>query len=218
MPRRLALLLALVACASLPACGGGGESAPADDGTPDPDPDPNPTLLQTIDIPFDPANAGLTTGAGQMAINVTLAVGDLPTNVDQRGHLRFALGAIPANATLTVAVLRCSQVATSNLPYATLGTVNVDHVDQGPGLDPTDHISPALTPNVGALSVDATPGVKTLQVTAQVEADRAAFKGTSDFRLSFTVPTDADAQPDTAFFRQLQPGEELVLRVTFTTP
>lgn len=197
--------------AALAACGGSGDGASGVPGGPG-----GPTF-QTIDIQPDPGNSGQTTGGGAVFVTLQLNPGDVPANVDFRGQLSFPLTGVPANATITLASLRCSQVNISGNPYGENGTLDVDHIDQGAGLDIADHVVAPLVA-VGALSVDATLAVKVLAVTAQVQADRAALRPNSDFRLQFTTAPSVDGNPDSVFVSAVNPGEELVLRVTFTTP
>jgi hypothetical protein len=196
----------------LAACGGGGGGTAGSPGGGGPS-------FQTVDITADALNSGFTSGAGALTVTNVLNVGDDVANVDLRAHLSFVLsGVIPANATIQLAALRCTQLGVGGNPYGELGTLDVDHVDQGPGLDPGDHLVAPLTANVGALSANATAETKVLVVTNQVIADLAALRPNSDFRLQFTVAPSADGNPDMAFLSGAGAGEELVLRVTYTTP
>ena len=197
----------------LAACGGGSGSG----GGPG-SPGGGGVNFQTVDITPDPANTGFTSGAGALTITTALNIGDDPANVDFRSHLSFFLTGIPANATIQLATLRCSQQGAGGNPYVDFVTLDVDHIDQLAGLDAADHMVAALTPNIGALSANATQESKVLVVTNQVIADIAALRPNSDFRLQFTAAPSIDATPDMAFFSNAGPGEELVLRVTFTTP
>lgn len=192
------------------ACGGGGGGSST----------PPPTPV-TVDLLLDVPNTGFTSSdSGLPAINTTLSVGDLSGgNASVRGFLSFSLAQIPAGATIQLATLRVSQVGILGGPYVSLGgAVLVDHVDLGPALDATDHAAPALTANVATLSTTDVLEIKTAVVTAEVVADLAAPRATSAFRLRFPVATDLDALNDTALFRNQNPGEELVLRVTYLAP
>ncbi len=101
--------------------------------------------------------------------------------------------------------LRMHQSAVIGAPYATLGSVIVDHVDIGLTLDAADFGAAALQAGVGLLSSDATVGPKSLDVTSQVLADIAAARPRSGFRLRFPVASDADAADD---FAQFNDGED----------
>lgn len=217
-PFRTSLIAALAALALCACGGGGGGSGDGSGGTGGDNPPGGTPGLVSLDLQADLVNTGFATSAAQFQGGGTLQVGDDPTNASFRGLVRFPIGQIPAGATVTVASLRCSQTGVTQAPYAALGVIVVDRVDLGPALDGADHGSVALTPNVGQLSGDATLAVKVVDVTAAVVADLAAARATSDFRLAFTTPTDGDNQPDRATFSAIQPGEELVLRVTYSQP
>lgn len=211
MPRTLICLRSLLALGllSLAACGGGGGSNDVND----PDPDPQPV---SVDLALDAANTGFTSSTGGLSPGATLSVGDVGgTNATVRGFLSFSLGAIPPGATIQLATLRCSQVQVVGVPYTALGAVQVDHMDLGGALDATDHGAAALTANVATLSTTPTLELKTAVVTAQVVADLGAGRTVSAFRLLFPTATNNDGAPDTAILRQQNPGEELVLRVTY---
>jgi hypothetical protein len=96
-----------------------------------------------------------------------------------------------------------AQAAVTGLPYA-LGNVLVDHVDIGAALDATDYAAVALLANVGTLSTDAVLTVKFLDVKAEVLADIAAARTTSDFRLRFPATTDGDGLIDSVHFEDME--------------
>lgn len=208
MTRFLALATFLTSTALLGGCGGGGGSGGGGGGGPVP---------ITIDLALDPLNSGLTTNTGAVGPAVNYVPGDTGNNTEVRAQFTFQLGQIPANATITLAQLRCTQLQVNGNPYGEIGTLDVDHIDQGIGLDAADHASAALTANVGALSSDATLGLKVLVVTAQVQAD-FGVRPDSNFRLRFTTAPSVDGNPDSAVLGIVAPGDELALRVTYTVP
>jgi hypothetical protein len=110
---------------------------------------------------------------------------DVQPGVGHRQLYSFDLAEIPVGRTILSAELRIFQAVVVGNPYGELGDVVVDHVEYGPSLDGGDYAGGTLTPEVGTLSSDPTFGVKTLDVTAEVIADRAAARTRSEFRLRF---------------------------------
>jgi hypothetical protein len=119
-----------------------------------------------------------------------------------RGFYSFDISAIPAGSSVASATLRLHQISVIGSPYSELGNVVVDHVDYGAALSGLEDFSvPALASGVGTLSTDATLGLRTLSVTARVQADVTAGRARSQFRLRFS-PTEAsdDGNSDFAQF------------------
>ena len=114
----------------------------------------------------------------------------------------FANLAIPAQARIVSATLRLHQGKVVGAPYAKLGALIVDHVDYGPTLDGADYFGATpITLNIGAISTTAAPGYKTLDVTAAVAADRAAYRTRSQFKVRPSIlATNGDKTPDYAEF------------------
>jgi len=69
----------------------------------------------------------------------------------------------------------------------------MDHVDGGGVLDVTDGVDGTLTPEIHTLADQPS---WTVDVTAQVEADLAAGRTTSTFRVRFSVDTNNNGQED----------------------
>lgn len=137
--------------------------------------------------------------SGVSVTGAVIQVGDTPvlgTDLAVRGFLSFSRAAIPPGATLVSATLRLHQSFVFSTPYATLGSVFVDHVDLGAGLDFTDATSPALSDSFGILSSDTSIAYHTLDVTAQVAADISAGRSYTEFRLHMLVGADADGTED----------------------
>jgi hypothetical protein len=150
---------------------------------------------------------GYVTSAGAVLTNSTangIAVGDNDADQGRRGFVRFNIAGLPLGAEIESAELRLAQAAVTGLPYVTLGTLRVDHVDIGAALDAVDYAAVALLANVGTLSTDATLTVKFLDVKAEILADIAAARTTSDFRLRFTTQDDGDGLFDTAHFEDME--------------
>jgi hypothetical protein len=167
---------------------------------------------------------GYVTSAGDVSTGSVIGIplGDNSFNDVARGFLRFHLAGIPAGSTVLSAVLRVHQGDVTGLPYATLGSLRVDHLDLGAGLDAGDDAAAALTSNIGAISVDSGIELKSIDVTAQVAADLAAGRTTSDYRLRFLFGTDFDGASDYVQVNDaedhLGSGSVPLLLVTFVAP
>lgn len=154
------------------------------------------------------------------------AVGDLDNfipGVGVRQFVSFSLGSLPASGTLVSATLQMRQLTVLGAPFGTHGVVVLDHLDYGPTLDALDFGRAPLAGPLGPFAPDATLGVRTLDVTAQVAADLAAGRVRSQFRLRFSMlDSDNDGSPDAVAFTDAErshgseaPGDEPVLVVTW---
>jgi hypothetical protein len=118
-----------------------------------------------------------------------------------RQFYSFDLSPLPAGSTVTSATLQLFQAAVGGTPYLDLGNVIVDHVDYGGALTGAAYGATALASNVGIISSDVTIASKTLVVTARVQADVAAVRTRSQFRVRFsTFDSNNDAGSDFAQF------------------
>jgi hypothetical protein len=187
--RTLSAALLLV----LPACGGGGSSGST-----------GPAANAVFS--GDPAADGSVSLGGLMSSpSGGVPVGDFFNNDAGRGFLRFAHPSIPTGATVLSATLHAQQVSVTGTPFADLGpNVVVDHVDidlgAGPGLDAQDYNSAAFSLAIGSLSSGVALGSKWVDVTAAVQADVTAGRTKSDFRLTFALATDGNADIDQVMF------------------
>lgn len=74
-----------------------------------------------------------------------------------------------------------------------MGPLFMDHIDGGGSLDAADATDPALTEAIYELMDEPS---WTLDVTAQVQADVAAGRSASSFRIRFDLTTNGDATQD----------------------
>ncbi len=157
----------------------------------------------TIALLSDPAVDGFATGGGGSSVGFVL-VGDEVLNDGIRGLYRFSLATLPAGASVSAATLKVNQFESSTgTPYDAalgLGNLSVESVDIGLGLDvlldPDDYATAAFSAVPGSLSSSAALGSKSINVTAAVQADLAAGRLNSDFRVRFTVETNGDGSED----------------------
>jgi hypothetical protein len=212
-----ALLLVSLALA-LPLCGCGGSSNNEDDDF----------LTLTAFLGAEGGFEGTIDAGGAISEPTGgLGVGDREGQVPAgpvRAFLSFDISGIPANATLTVARLRCTQGFVSGTPYSSLGSVVVDHMNYGatfPGS--STYGANALLGNIGTLSADASLALKTCSVLIAVNADRTASRTRSQFRLRWTnAEQNFDGQDSFARFVDAEGtggmGGVPLLEVTYQIP
>ena len=217
--------LALAAC--------GGESRSAEEIIVVGDDEDDPVEVVEIVVPSIPERDGYIGHLGGLIGFVELHDGVLvgdgevgPVLVSYAGFLSFDLSDVPPGAEILSAELAVEQVGSSGAPFALLGRrLLVDHVEIDAGLEPGLDVGDAeefpLTTYVGSLSSDPTPGLRTLEVKMQVQADVEAGRPTSDYRLRFPHPwhingasdhigiADADGSASTAE----QPGLRIGYRI-----
>lgn len=147
-----------------------------------------------------------------------IAVGDNGAE-GRRGFVRFSLAGIPAGAEIVSAVLHLAQADVTGAPYASLGTMRVDHMDLGVGLDGGDYLAAAFVSDIGTLSTNAVLDVKSLDVTSRVAADLLAGRTTSDYRLRFPIQNDGDVAVDSAHMEDMEnnkgSGQAPLLTITY---
>lgn len=187
--QRLSILVVVLAVAVGPGCGGGGGAA-----------DPVTVVLTSTG-----ALEGHVFVGGTVTLSSNIGVGDYANGAGPQGGLRgfasFDISGIPAGATVTAATLTFVQRLVNSDPYATLGTVVIDQVVYGTVLDagaydrsfPSNHA-------FATLSTDSTLGAKSVDARIPVQADVAAQRGQSQFRLRFQTEDDLDLDSDQAVF------------------
>ncbi|MGE0191507.1 MAG: hypothetical protein AB7T63_05625 [Planctomycetota bacterium] len=155
----------------------------------------------TAQMPNVAADSGYAYASGSFYTTDSgypIRLGDIGTNVQRRGLLRFNLASIPAGATIEDAELRIGQYNITGNPYGTLGDVTVDHVAMGVAFDGPDFSGGTLASNIGILSTASSLEEKSLNVTQRVIDDLNAGRSTTDFRLRFQLATDSDGAIDAA--------------------
>ena len=193
-------LLALLAV-SLPlaGCGGGGGGSPV-----------------TVTLLSSPALEGYVIKGNAMPIG-GIYFGDVVNGGERglRAFVSFDL-ALPANATVTKATLRFRQFQAVGAPHTKLGPTLVDQVVYGAVLEvgaydrsfPSNQGLP-LTPSNAALDT------KTSDVTEIVRNCVQGGSTRAQFRLRFTLETNAGGDSDFAQFVQAGRSDEPTLVVTY---
>ena len=117
-------------------------------------------------------------------------VGDLDAVVPGKSYrtlYSFDITGIPTGAVADSGRLRLFLATHSLNPFAELGDVIVDHVDYGATFEGSDYFAGALQTNIGAIASDTSIGYKSLLVTSSVQADLAAARTRSQYRLRFSL-------------------------------
>lgn len=176
-------LLALVPLAALGACGGGGGSGNA--------------TAQPVAVTLHgaPLLDGTVTQGGATFLGEAL-VGDNGGAQGERACIDFELTGVPTGAHVVTATMTLVQRVVRGTPYATLGSLLLDHVVYGTVLEAGEYARTPIESAFAVLSTDATLGPRTIDVTAQVQNDLA--RGQSQFRLRFSTENDLDAVIDDA--------------------
>ena len=204
--RHIVNLFPLAAMAVLAACGGGGSGAGEA---------PLVADVMTVEIPGDRAITGHwyadSTPVGPGGIGGgSLLVGDFK-GVGIRGYLGFDIQSVPADAEIVSAEVSVYLVPgpAAGLPFTKLGDMIVDYVDYGIVLEAQDYANTAvLQENIGTLASVLEEGVRSLDVTQQLEDARlvaAAPNGRPkvQFRLRFLQEDSGDLQMDAIFINGL---------------
>lgn len=205
--RHVPSFVVLAAASVAAGCGGGGIFGP----------DP----IQVLNAPA--VEDGYSTSSSTaLTSGNAIAVGDNSADDVRRGFVCFDIGSIPSGSHVVTAVLRLAQVDVSGNPYPPLLAVNVDHVNVGAAIDPSDVFAAPLQWDIGTLSNDGALTTRSLDVTAQVAADLLAGRTRTDYRLRFSVYTDSDGFVDSAHFEDAEDhygtGQGPVLVVTYELP
>jgi hypothetical protein len=174
----------------------------------------------TVDMSSTAALDGWIRSDGNLSTAGAAITGDLDGAAPGLGYRQFYsfdLASLPAGSTVTAATLRLYQAATTGTPYVDLGSVIVDHLIYGDALDAADFSAAPLAANVGAIATDGAVEYKTLSVTARVQADLAAGRTRSQFRVRFsTMDSNNDAGNDFAQFNDAEAAfNPPVLAITY---
>lgn len=214
--RLLAAVCTLLASLSLAGCGCGGTI------------DSSPQLAtQRLTLSSEPGRDGWVAEGGQAVTQSTVAgtpgTGDAgPAGSARRQFFSFDLSTLPAGATVESALLSLYQARVDGTPYATHGAVVVDHLVYDT-LDPSDFHLPSLGTALDTLSADPALALRVLDVTAAVQADRAAGRARTQLRLRWSaLDRDGDGTDDQAAFADaddaLGTGLPPRLLVTYSAP
>jgi len=111
-----------------------------------------------------------------------------------RGILQFPIDTIPHAAAVTEAKIVLTQCKVVGNPYGVHGNVFVDHITFTDPFDTSAFDSPAIGATLGVISDNAKLEKKSLTVTTAVQADLAAGRSSTQYRLRMPV---FNGPPDT---------------------
>ncbi|OGM15278.1 hypothetical protein A2V56_03930 [Candidatus Woesebacteria bacterium RBG_19FT_COMBO_42_9] len=159
---------------------------------------PTPTLtptpaIQTMTITGTAALDGWRASNGGGNTTWYIQIGRNAT-LTERGFVSFDISSIPSGKTIDEVTLRLYQGQLEGTPYASGGSLIVDHLDYGDSLGNEDLNASAISSNIGTLTSNASIEWKDLIVTNPLKTDIAASRTRSQYRLRFTTEaTGADA-------------------------
>lgn len=142
-------------------------------------------------------------------VNRTLApfLGDIDGSMNGqvfRQFFSFYIDLLPPGATVVSAELWLFQQDTSGTPFTDLGSIVVDHMFYDL-LGAADFAAAPLAANIGTLSTDPAVGYRILDVTSAVQADFAAGRPRSQYRLRFDpIESDGDSSTDIVSFNDTE--------------
>jgi hypothetical protein len=224
--RHTAMLTVLV----LAACGGtsgGGSGDTGDPGGGDGGGSPASAPLQVILLSSNPLDGWVLLPGGAASTSSTeFLVGEDVSGQYYESYLVFPVGFVPADAIIQSARLDVYQHQVLGAPYASLGSVVIDEVDVGAGIQSGVRSYPVLGSAVGVISTTPDVGPRMLDVKALLEgllAEPMATRRTHlDLRLRFEQPSNADAVLDLARFNDgfdsQRVGWPARIVVTYTLP
>ena len=160
--------------------------------TPIPTPIPTP-VSQTMTITSTATLDGWRASNGGFNTTWYLQIGRNAT-LTERSFVSFDISSIPSGKTIDEVTLRLYQEEVVGTPYASLGSLIVDHLDYGDSLGSEDLNASAISSNIGTLTSNASIEWKDLIVTNALKADISSGRSRSQYRLRFaTEATGVDA-------------------------
>jgi hypothetical protein len=171
------------------ACGGGGTN----------------TQSVTVTLPavFDRTGDVYTSGVvrhSAMAPSFTYIAGDGGDNGVNHGFVAIKLTSLPAGAKVDSAILHQISFLLGGDAFGKFGALVVDHVDLGAGLNAADFNGGTLTAGIAEIPAFGPGETVDTDLTAAVQADVAAGRTVSSFRLQFPGAPSIDGVSDTVSF------------------
>ena len=135
-----------------------------------------------------------------------------------RGYLSFYIDSLPETITIYNAILMVNQYNSygnntigvfpqwNGIPGGDTLYCLLDHIDYGPSIDTLDWTAgdigdpQTIQSRFGVISSTPDTGWKSIDVTPCVQADRAANRMRTQFRLRFSILTDNDDSTDCLYF------------------
>ena len=164
---------------------------------------PEETETVTLDVAFDRTGALEREGAfTSMLTQPFVIVGDDFTNKPLCGFISVSLNPLPATASVTRVVLQFDAAVLGGNPFGDFVRLHVHHVNVVSGINADDYNGTRLRSFVA--TIPALTGPRdgngrqrvTIDVTTEVNADRAAGRPISSFQLIFDEAPTTDGQTD----------------------
>lgn len=159
----------------------------------------------TLDVAFDRTGTlqsdGVFTPMTAAAAFDVIRVGDGQNNLALRAFISINLNSLPANSTVTNALLQFEAAAPAGNPFGDFVTLTVDHVNVVSGIGVDDFVGGTVEGRIATIGPVPTFDRRavSIDVTRQVNADRAAGRPISSFRILFGQAPTADGQADAVF-------------------
>lgn len=160
------------------------------------------TTIQ-LDVVFDRTGFLVRDGAFTNMTVQPLFVGDSgDTNRAICAFVSINLNSLPADANVSRVVLNLDAVVLGGdalNPFADFGAMTVDHVNVVSGISASDYVGGTIQAAIGTIQPLPADGLLqdvAIDVTSQVNADRAAGRPISSFRFRFDAAPSADGQMD----------------------
>lgn len=164
-----------------------------------------PQDVALLDVVFDRTGTlprdGAFANMSQTVIPILL--GDDTENRALCGFISINLASLPDGATVTKAVLKLKGFIPAGLvgtAFDDFGPITVDHVNVVGGITGSDYNAEAISAAIASVpafaNTETEPEEISIDVTAQVLADRAAGRPISSFRFKFDAAPTTDAAND----------------------
>ncbi len=162
---------------------------------------PSPTPLPKTSILTSLKTLDGFVSSNQVVVNTVEIRAGRNQNLIARGFLSFDLSDLPQGANILEATLRIYQAQIIGNPYSSGNSLEVDHLNYGDSLDPTDYGTPSLVSSFATISKNSKLEWKEADVTNQIKDDLRNAKSLSQFRIHFSKEArGGDIDGDFAYF------------------
>lgn len=151
----------------------------------------------TVDVVFDRTGTLVRdVNFFSLPVSAGLFVGDNESNQPSCAFVSINLNSLPATANVTRVVLNLKATIDNGNgnPFGDFGAISVDHVNVVSGIGTSDYTGGTIEANVGtvpAFPLTARQDIA-IDVTSQVNVDRAAGRPISSFRFRFDAAPSVD--------------------------
>ncbi|MGE3180405.1 MAG: hypothetical protein AB7N71_02145 [Phycisphaerae bacterium] len=153
----------------------------------------------TLDVVFDRTGTLRSDGVfAPMTRGELIGAGDSDENRESRAFISLSLNTLPATANVTRVVLRFNAQNVFGNPFSDFPACVVDHVNVVSGINAATFSEATITSQVALIEPIPPLSARDVEidVTASVNADRAAGRPISSFRVFFAQAPTVDGQSD----------------------